>query len=366
MHTIFEIAQGRLVADAANRAELEERVMNEGLRGRWYALTASRNVLARPLGIERMGERLVLWRDRSGALNVQDDRCPHRGARLSGGRVVEDRLMCPYHGVQISTDGKIAAVPALPDCPLEGREAVRTYEVREIGGVIFAYFPSPAQSEPIAFEPPFEFNDPEWAHMLCETTWTCNYRYAAENVVDPMHGPYLHGDSFTLRYGSPDDVMEITDKENGFIVARTKQRGVNFDWTEFTDSGAMWLRLDIPYPPGAGPGGPFRIIGAITPIDERSSQIFFWRFRHVTGWQRDLWRFMYRARLEERHWYVLEQDRTMLEGLPDDAREHEMLYQHDVGVTRLRRRLKALARAQIEAAHAQAQATASQRVPVTT
>jgi hypothetical protein len=58
---------------------------------------------------------------------------------------------------------------------------------------------------------------------------------------------------------------------------------------------------------------------------------------------------MFRARLEERHWFVLEQDRLMLTALSDDAREHEMLYQHDTGVTRLRRILMQKAREQIAA-----------------
>jgi hypothetical protein len=78
--------------------------------------------------------------------------------------------------------------------------------------------------------------------------------------------------------------------------------------------------------------------------------MFFWRLRHVSGWQRDLWRFLYRERLEARHYAVLEQDRTVLEGMADDARNHEILYQHDIGITRLRRRFKALARAAIDAA----------------
>ena len=48
---------------------------------------------------------------------------------------------------------------------------------------------------------------------------------------------------------------------------------------------------------------------------------------------------MYRAVLEGRHWHVLEQDREMVEAMPPDARKREMLYQHDVGVARIRQSL---------------------------
>lgn len=216
MHTIFEIARGKSVDGAPSGAALEERVANEGFRGRWYPLTAMRNVGAAPLALERMGERIVLFRDAAGVVHALEDRCPHRGARLSQGRVLDDTVACPYHGIRIDGAGRIAEVPALPGCPIEGRFAVRTYAVREIAEVLFAYFPTPAGEEPIPFEPPFEFADPAWSYFVCETTWQTNYRYAVENVIDPMHGPYLHGDSHTMFVGAKDDLMEITEGPQGF------------------------------------------------------------------------------------------------------------------------------------------------------
>jgi hypothetical protein len=69
----------------------------------------------------------------------------------------------------------------------------------------------------------------------------------------------------------------------------------------------------------------------------------------VQGWQRDLWRFLYKNRLEGRHWAVLEQDRIILEQMAPDARDHEFLYQHDTGMARVRRLLENEARAQLSA-----------------
>ncbi len=36
----------------------------------------------------------------------------------------------------------------------------------------------------------------------------------------------------------------------------------------------------------------------VVPEDNDNCRVFFWRIRGVQGWQRDLWRFMYRNRLE--------------------------------------------------------------------
>ena len=144
--------------------------------------------------------------------------------------------------------------------------------------------------------------------------------------------------------------MKLLKTDEGFLVSRVAQVGDNFDWTDMVvRDDTMYCRLDIPYPPAGGPGGPFRIIGFVTPVDERRCRVYFWRLRQVQGVAREAWRFLYRSTFEHRHWNVLEQDREMLENMPDDARKREMLYQHDVGVSRMRVMLKQSAREQLEA-----------------
>ena len=97
---------------------------------------------------------------------------------------------------------------------------------------------------------------------------------------------------------------------------------------------------------------PFGIIGFATPVDEDHCRVFFWRTRKVQGWQRSVWRFLYRNRLEGLHWHVLEQDRVILENLAPDARGQEFLYQHDQGMARVRKMLEKRARDQVRAAPA--------------
>jgi hypothetical protein len=121
---------------------------------------------------------------------------------------------------------------------------------------------------------------------------------------------------------------------------------VNFDWVEFSRGAMDYVDLEIPYAPNAGPGGVFGISGMVTPIDAHNSAIFFWRTRRVEGWEREVWRFLYRTRLEAQHWAVLEQDRLVLENLPEDADVAEHLYQHDLGVSRIRRMYRAEAQEQ--------------------
>ncbi|MEM8741403.1 MAG: aromatic ring-hydroxylating dioxygenase subunit alpha [Pseudomonadota bacterium] len=331
------------------KTEIEARV-NRGLPGQWYPVAKSVEIRAdRPYGTRLLGEKIVLWRDADGRLSCLEDFCPHRGAPLSYGEVHEGNLGCRYHGVVVDREGVVVRVPAMPECALEGRKAVRAFQVTEANDAVFVYIPSADRPEPPALTLPDCMSDPDWEGFLCTAVWEANYRYALDNLADPMHGCYLHAESFTLAFGSKQDLLKLDKTQAGFRVSRVAQAGENFDWTEFEiHEGGMFCFLEIPYPKAAGPGGVFRIVGFVTPMDARTCKVFFWRMRQVTGLARDAWRFLYRAALEERHWNVLEQDRVMLEGMPDDARRREMLYQHDLGVSRIRRVLMNEARRQIE------------------
>ena len=330
------------------KARIEERV-NDGLKNQWYPVAKSVEIRNdRPYGAVALGRKIVLWRDGRGDIRCIQDFCPHRGAPLSYGEVHDGNIGCRYHGVIVDGTGTVQRVPAMPDCPMEGRKALRSYHVQEAGDAVFVFISDNESDAPHALPLPVELSDPAWTGFLCTAEWGVNYRYALDNLADPMHGCYLHAESFTLAFGSKQDLLELDNRDDGFRISRVGQVGENFDWVHFAvEEGGMFCHLDIPYPPAAGPGGNMRILGYVTPVGPRRCKVFFWRMRKVEGFDRDSWRFLYRARLEERHWNVLEQDRVMLEGMPDDARTHEMLYQHDIGVAHLRRALHRTAKAQI-------------------
>jgi phenylpropionate dioxygenase-like ring-hydroxylating dioxygenase large terminal subunit len=175
-----------------------------------------------------------------------------------------------------------------------------------------------------------------------------------ENVIDPMHGAYLHKQSHTMSEGDLTAEFQVRETDTGFSFEKKGQRNVNFDWTEWIETDMHLMRLEIPYPKTGGPGGPFTIIGSYVPITREAAGIFFWRCRKVSGWQRDTWRFLYKNRLEARHWTVLEQDRVAMEHMEPDANQREHLYQHDMGIVRLRRILRNLAQQQLDKQHAKA------------
>jgi len=323
--------------------------LETGLQDIWHAVCPSDFVKERPVALRRFGHKLALWRDADGQVHALEDRCPHRGAPLSQGVTMGDRLSCPYHGVEVRCDGVVTRVPGSPGCKLEGQKATRSFHVRELAGAIFVYNASEPVDEPPPLVVPEELTqDDTYSSFLCYTEWKCDYRYALDNVMDPMHGTFLHKQSHSMAEGDSTAKFAVRTTETGFVFEKEGQRNVNFDWTEFGDTGIHWMRLEIPYPKTGGPGGNFIIVGMCTPISPQLAAVFFWRVRKLQpGWQRDTWRFLYKTNLEPRHWDVLEQDRTILAGLKPGLEKFEMLYQHDAGVIRLRRYLAQQARKQL-------------------
>ena len=345
-----------------NGPDFERKVddlLAQGLRNRWYCIAPSAEVTDQPVGMTRLGERLVAWRDGQGLVHVQQDMCPHRAAPLSMGRIVDGRLTCRYHGVQIEGDGTVANVPALSDCHLVGRKLVRALPVVEHMEGIFAYFGDAQHPEPAPFSLPYEMISPEWGGLIVSATWKCNHQYVNDNLNDPMHALVLHGGTFTHVVQLKPEKIQVEDIAHGFSCRRGGATESSVESMEFLDHTMQYWRFDVNYPPNAGPGGKLRIVCFVTPIDADNTIINFWRMRKVSGWERELWYFLYKAKLEEFAWLVLEQDREILEEMPPWPPE-ENLYQHDLGVTRMRRMLRREAEAQVAAREAAAQGAAAQ------
>jgi phenylpropionate dioxygenase-like ring-hydroxylating dioxygenase large terminal subunit len=248
--------------------------------------------------------------------------------------------------VRVDEYAKVVAVPGLPGCPLEGKTLTRHYPIIEHYQAIWAYFGDARHQAPPPLELPEELVSPEWTGVIHYDTWNGDYRYVIDNLCDPMHGPFLHGKTYTQSRGPRTDTLKVVEKDHSFEVFREGQRGVNLDWMEFVLAGSStYARVEIPMPPNAGPGGPMGIIFYTTPVDEAHARINVWRLRKVSGWQRDLWHFLFRARILGFVDAVLAQDIVALGTMPLwPAQEH--LYGHDAGLTRARKHFREAAKAQ--------------------
>ncbi len=101
----------------------------------WYPVALSEMIPAgTSAGVVIDGAEIVVWRDTSGAAHTWEDRCPHRGMKLSFGFVRGDHIACLYHGWEYDTGGTCRYIPAHPQLEVPKTICVKTYGVAEAGG----------------------------------------------------------------------------------------------------------------------------------------------------------------------------------------------------------------------------------------
>ena len=157
----------------------------------WYAILESNEVKkGKPIGVTRMGEKMVAWRDSAGKVTVMSDLCPHRGVALSVGKLIGDCIQCPFHGFEYDASGDCKLVPAngKNSAPPKAMR-VKTYLAREAHDIIFIWWGEPRETYPPL--PWFE-NINGMAYSTIRSHWTNHYARAIENQLDVAHLPFVH------------------------------------------------------------------------------------------------------------------------------------------------------------------------------
>lgn len=158
----------------------------------WYIVLESQQVKSgRPIGVTRFGERLVFWRQTSGQVICQRDRCAHRGVALSAGKVVHDHIQCPFHGFEYDASGRCQLIPANGQgTPVGAQYQVQTYPTREAHGLIYVWYGDGQPGE--ADVPFFADIDASFSFGRARDPWKAHYSRAIENQLDAVHLPFVH------------------------------------------------------------------------------------------------------------------------------------------------------------------------------
>lgn len=189
------------------------------LRHSWYVGAWSRDLTDRPLAVQMLGERLVLFRGKDGQVGALADRCPHRHLPLSMGHVVAGGLQCGYHGISFAADGRCIDVPSQPEIP--PGIAVRAYPAAERHGWVWIWMGDPLAADP-AIIPDFQqLADPAFAAVGKTNHVNANYKLVVDNLMDLSHVGYVHtstiGNAAFTQKGGP---LQMTRTEAGVRVVR--------------------------------------------------------------------------------------------------------------------------------------------------
>lgn len=194
----------------------------------WYVILESRTLKRTPLGITRLGEKMVVWRDNSGKPNVIADKCPHRGASLSQGKTRGDNIQCPFHGFEFDHTGKCKFIPALGLASIPPKAMkTRSYQVREEFGYIWIWWGDDREEYPDL--PWFDdLMDSDYAYSSYYSNWPVHYSRGIENQLDAIHLPFVHASTIGRGNRTIVDrpVTHMVGKEMQIWVRNRKEDGV--------------------------------------------------------------------------------------------------------------------------------------------
>ncbi len=170
----------------------------------WFVVALESEVEAGvPLSVRYFGRQMVVFKGEDGGIRVTDAHCPHLGADIGVGGVVEGNcIKCPFHAWKFDGEGKCVEVPYAKKIPAKAK--LRGWQVDVVNGLVFVWH-DPEGGEPEYRIPALvEWDDPTWNRWEPKRIQIKTHpREIVENVADKAHFAPVHGthvDVFENKY----------------------------------------------------------------------------------------------------------------------------------------------------------------------
>jgi phenylpropionate dioxygenase-like ring-hydroxylating dioxygenase large terminal subunit len=168
----------------------------------WYPISPIEDLdSTRPTPVTLLGLRLVIWKPKlSENFQVFLDRCPHRLAPLSEGRIDEKtgNLMCSYHGWQFDSQGICTHIPQAekPELVTENKQLCAiAFPCCQENGLLWVWpdvnSADRAANTPLPLSPQVDASQGfVWSSFVRDLDY--DWQTLVENVADPSHVPFAH------------------------------------------------------------------------------------------------------------------------------------------------------------------------------
>ena len=216
----------------------------------WHPVADVAALASAPQAVTLLGEDLVLWRDAAGAVHAFTDRCPHRGTRLSLGRVCDGQLECAYHGWRFAGSGACVQIPALPQFEPPASHRVAAFAVTLAYGLVWVRLVTPAADETSAASaqpPPFAAEtDPHLRKLLVGPyDVATSAPRIVENFLDLAHFGFVHEGVLGDRAHTDVPAYQVMVSEGGLLACGC------LAWQPQANrraSGGAWVAYDYAVP----------------------------------------------------------------------------------------------------------------------
>lgn len=273
------------------------------LKNCWYVAAWDFELIdSKKLARTILEKPVLLYKGESGKIVALDDRCCHRGAPLSMGRIEGDDIRCMYHGMKFAPSGECIQIPGQETIPR--KLCVRSYPVVERDHLVWIWMGDPAKADPnlILDYPPLR--QPGWRGCPAYMHYDASWLLIVDNLSDFAHLAFVHTNTLggSEEYAYKTKPATIERLADGFRVERWSMnadvppfhRKVVADKTAKVDRrniGRMYLPgnffLETLFRPAGSDAMESRQAGVrqyrncqfMTPETRRSTH-FFWNYLH--------------------------------------------------------------------------------------
>jgi phenylpropionate dioxygenase-like ring-hydroxylating dioxygenase large terminal subunit len=158
------------------------------LREHWLIAATSKKLGNKPLACRVLDTPIVLFRS-AGRASALLDRCSHRNAPLSSGRVVDRGIQCPYHGWEFDACGSCVHRPGTNQAVHTGSN-VRSFAVREEHGFVWVRLANDGQAPELQL--PAWWTDDAFQTFNWTSRIEADFVDGLENLLDATHTPFVH------------------------------------------------------------------------------------------------------------------------------------------------------------------------------
>lgn len=194
-------------------------------RQSWYPVCLSSEVpTGSVIGRSFLDGRVVIFRGDNGIARVTSAYCPHVGADLAIGRVVENRVQCAFHYFEYDGSGRCVKTGAGDPPPKNA--CLFVFPSQERWGIVWAF-----NGVTPLFELPHlghEEDEMIWGNYTLPEPLKCDGWVFAANTPDMQHLKAVHGVKFDV--DDPHDIIEWDEYGLRYPIKATHQGGVALDW----------------------------------------------------------------------------------------------------------------------------------------
>lgn len=167
-----------------------------------------------------LGKPVLLYRGASGRIVALDNRCCHRGAKLSNGRLEGDDIRCMYHGLKYDPSGRCIQIPGQDNIP-KGM-GVTSYPVVDRQTLVWIWLGDPAKADPTQIIDIPYLSDGHWRGLPGYLHYRANYLLIVDNLSDFAHLAFVHTKTLggTEEYAYQSKPVAIERRDDGFYVER--------------------------------------------------------------------------------------------------------------------------------------------------